>query len=169
MRTFIFAVLVFCTMAATQEPLKNPPLKKRPPIPQILAEAKTVYLDAHTDMSDFHYKHLYNKLREWNRWLIVNDPKKADIVLLMTTKNSQVINYQMSSQSASATTIGNTTTLNSSGSSVSVPLTIPSYVLYVIDPKTNDRIWRITTGEKFLKSNEAKQLIKDLRKAVEGK
>ena len=56
---------------------------KYAPLPEKVVNAKTVFYINDTTYSRFG-DDLYQELRKWNRWQVVTDKKKADLILVLT-------------------------------------------------------------------------------------
>src|SRR6266567_267727 len=67
------------------------------PLPPIFFEAKTIAIVNDAGESDFGDR-AYDELKKWGRYTIVSDPKKAELVLVITSRVDYV------------GTVGNTTT-----------------------------------------------------------
>ncbi|HYE24325.1 MAG TPA: hypothetical protein VEG32_03910 [Clostridia bacterium] len=155
----VFMLFACCTAFPQKNP-KNPPIPKLPPN---LMSAKTVFLSVETDASEYHYRQAYKALAEWDRWTVVDDPAKADIILSLSTSNNGTVG--LSTATATATATGGTAYGTSTGMLLGIPL--HRYHLKVIDPATNNVLWSTELGDQFLKSREAKKPIEKLRKRIE--
>lgn len=125
------------------------------PLPQKIKTARTVFLSVQTDVADTHLDALYSEIKKWGRWEIVDDPAKADLILLMSMQDA--------GQGSIATGFGNYAT----GSVVAVPILLHNYYLHVIDAKSNSILWTASTNQRVMRSHEPKRLVKKLRERLE--
>jgi hypothetical protein len=135
---------------------KNPKNPPQAPMPAKILSAKTVFLSVQTDMSEFHLKHAYGELRKWDRWKVVADPHEADLYLVLVSRTDAVGTYTAVSVSSSRLT------------GISIPITASNYTLFVFDATNKQLLWSAAAGESFfLKSRDATNLIKKLRKRIQ--
>ena len=59
---------------------------KYAPLPEKVVNAKTVFYINDTTSSRFG-DDLYQELRKWNRWQVVTDKKKADLILVLSQRD----------------------------------------------------------------------------------
>jgi hypothetical protein len=78
MKVIAFVMLV-CALPALGKDLKAP-------LPETLFQAKTVYIDNRSGESGLLDK-AYTALKEWNRYEIIQDRAKADIVFVFTVSS----------------------------------------------------------------------------------
>ena len=135
--------------------------KSYAPLPGKVTAAKTVFIvnvSGTAKLGD----ELYRQLKTWNRWEVVTDKEKADLVLVLSQQES-VEGYV---SSASATASGSTAT----GTGVSVPVKSQKWFLHVIDAKSGDRLWTsdATMGGKLWRTwgAIAKSLLSDIQKRI---
>ena len=60
---------------------------KYAPLPEKVVNAKTVFYINDTTSSRFG-DDLYQELRKWNRWQVVKDKKKADLILVLSQRDN---------------------------------------------------------------------------------
>ena len=132
----------------------------RSPI-KILA-AKTVFLVNDSGTVKFGHA-LYRQLKDWNRWQIVTDREKADLVLVLTQQDTaagSVLTASASSAGQSATATG-----------VSVPITKQRWYLHLVDAKSGEKLWTsdASMGGKLWRSwsSIAKSLVDDIKKRAQ--
>src|ERR1700680_542731 len=68
--------LLLCTIPALAKDLKAP-------LPEKLFQAKSVYIDNQSGNADIRDK-AYTVLKEWNRYEVVQDKSKADLIYVLT-------------------------------------------------------------------------------------
>ncbi len=147
------------------------------PLPERVASAKTVFLDNETGTNKLGDA-FYREVKKWNRWQVVADRRKADLILVLSKDNSVVgvVSSGSATQTstASATTYGQTTTVsgtsNASGVNVSVPIKAQGWYLHVIDPTSGEKLWSVnaTMGGKLWRTwnSIAKSLLSDVQKRL---
>jgi hypothetical protein len=149
-----FAML--CVAAATAQE------KTYAPLPDKVSAAKTVFFINDSGTAKFGDA-LYRQLKDWNRWQVVTDRAKADLVLVLSQQDT--VAGVMST--ASATAVGQTAT----GTGLAVPITTQRWYLHVLDAHTGDRLWTAdaTMGAKLWRSwgSIAKSLVSDIRKRLQ--
>jgi hypothetical protein len=83
---------------------------------------------------------VYDELRKWGHWTLTDDSSKADLIIVLSSQNYYVgmVAYGSSSAQASATTYGNTTSAQATGTSqsISIPLFRQTRFLTVVDAKS---------------------------------
>lgn len=131
------------------------------PVSDVVSNAKTVFIvnDSGTaKLGDAFYR----EVTKWNRWQVVTDRGKADLVLVVS--ESSVVAGSITTATASAT--GTTAT----GSSISAPLISQGWYLHVIDEKTGKEVWTVkkTGGAKLwiTWNSIAKALLQDIRDRI---
>lgn len=78
---FVAALFAFCAVCAAQAPESD----KYAPLPDQIVNAKNVYLVNETGKAKFGDA-VYKQIRTWNRWQVVTDRSKADLILTVTDK-----------------------------------------------------------------------------------
>jgi hypothetical protein len=131
---------------------------KHLPLPPQIAKARTVYIDNQSGIAKLGDR-CYTEIEKWGRFQVVQNPKDADLILLLSAKE-YIRGYVTSgggststvntSGNVDATTTGNQTTgtIDTSGTvntttepSYTTPVTVGYTYLTVIDPKTGDNLW----------------------------
>jgi predicted Zn-dependent protease len=148
-------LLLLCSAAAAARE------KIYAPLPDKVIAAKTVFLVNDSGAAKF-ADALYREVKDWNRWQVVTDRGKADLVLVLSRQETVagVIS------TASATAVGQTV----SGSGVAVPVATQRWYLHVLDSKTGEKLWTAdaTMGGKLWRSwgSIAKSLLSDIQKRL---
>src|SRR6202040_1317955 len=111
----IVLLLLLCTLPVLAKNLKAP-------LPEKLFQAKTVYIDNRSGQSDILDKG-YTALKEWNRYEIIQDKAKAEIVFVFT----------VSSETRGSYTTGN---VNDDGAvqTTTTPTRVGYTTMTVLDP-----------------------------------
>lgn len=154
MRRLLVALLAlqFCAFAADD---------KYAPLPDKVINAKTVFLLNQTGNSRFG-DDLYQEIRKWNRWQVVTDRGKADLVLVLSQSDS--VDGVIST--ATATANGQT----ASGTGISAPIKTSSWYLHVVDSTTGETLWTTshTLGGRLWQSwgSVARSLLSDVQKRL---
>jgi outer membrane protein assembly factor BamB len=155
--TGAFGLLLLCNLTAVAEE------KIYAPLPNKVVTAKTVFFINESGTARFG-DDLYRQIRAWNRWDVVTDREKADLVLVLSPSDTVPVvitttSAAVSGQSASGTRMtaaGNMQTQH--------------WHLYVIDAKTGDNLWRAdaSMGGKLWRSwgSIAKSLLSDIQKRL---
>jgi hypothetical protein len=131
------------------------------PMPDKVANAKTVFYINDTGNSRFG-DDMYQELKKWNRWQVVTDKGKADLVLVLSERESV-------EGMISAGTV-NTTGQTASGTVITAPVKSSSWHLYIIDPATGQTLWatKHTLGGRLWQSwgSVARSLLSDVQKRM---
>jgi hypothetical protein len=140
--------LLLCTFPAVAKDLKAP-------LPEKLFEAKTVYIDNRSGQSDILDKG-YTALKEWNRYEIIQDKAKADIVFVFT----------VSTETRGSYTTGN---VNDNGTvqATTTPTRVGYTTMTVVDP-TSGQILFSDTRRWHLFGSATKDAVKELRQRMEA-
>ena len=105
---------------------------------------------------------VYREVKTWNRWQVVTDRGKADLLLVVTQRES----VEGVVATSSATVTGQTAT----ATSVGVPVKSQSWFLHVVDAKSGDRLWtsNAAMGGKLWRTwnSIAKSLVGDIQKRM---
>jgi len=131
------------------------------PLPDKVKSAKTAFLvndSGSTKLGDA----VYRELKAWNHWDVVTDRTKADLVLVLTQRES----VEGMVATSSATAVGQKAT----GSGVGVPMKSQYWFLHMLDAKNGDRLWTTDTamGGKLWRTwnSIAKSLVSDIRRRL---
>src|SRR6185312_2640055 len=124
--------------------------------------AKAVYIQNNSGYANIADK-VFAQLKEWGRYQIVDDKKKADLVLVLTTSSSE----ESTTKQAWVSTYNSKTGAWTNGA-VNTPTTesVDSTRVTVIDPATGDIMWA-DQREWERRHSATEELIKELRKRVE--
>jgi hypothetical protein len=140
MRRIIFAAFLFCLFQA---------YAKTPPIPEALLNAKTAFVvNGGADDKDF--DKLCKRLKDWGRFELVQDPKKADIVITIYTRVERQI-VQMPN-------IG----MGGGVNSVQVPINY----LRIVDARVGAELWSDKTSGR---SKDPRKLVNNLKNKMKKK
>ncbi len=169
--TTVFSFLMLCAITASAEK------KIYAPLPEKVTAAKAVFFVNDSGTARFG-DDLYRQIKAWNRWDVVTDRGKADLVLVLSpsdtvpvviTTTSGTATATISEQSpydARVTAAGNATKVTAAGN-----MQTQHWHLYVIDAKTGENLWRAdaSMGGKLWRSwgSIAKSLLTDIRQRLE--
>lgn len=132
------------------------------PLPNKVVAARTVFLVNETEENKFGDK-FYQELKKWNRWQIVTHRAKADLVLILSQRDS--LGAVITTGTATAT--GQT----AQGTVITGQLKSSSWHLYVLDATTGEMLWRTKTGGQGklwrMWSSIAKSLLSDVQKRMQ--
>ena len=81
----LFLAVSFVASCATSSPAQEPTSEKYSPLPDQIVDAKTVYLMNETGKARFGDA-VYKQIKTWNRWQVVTDRSKADLLVTVTDK-----------------------------------------------------------------------------------
>ncbi len=139
--------LLFCTLPAVAKDMKAP-------LPEKLLQAKTAYIDNRSGQSDVLDK-AYTALKEWNRFEIIQDRAKADVVFVLT----------ISKEARGSYTYGR---VDNSGNleATSTPTRVGFTTMTVVDPATQQVLFSDTRRWRLFGS-ATKDAVKELRKRME--
>jgi hypothetical protein len=166
MKSVVIVLLVLvgsptCSCAQTKAAAGTRPQtdqNEKMPLPEKVAAARTVFSINETEENKFGDK-FYQELKKWNRWDIVTDRAKADLVLVISQRDS--LGAMVTTGTATAT--GQT----AHGTVISGQLKSSDWRLYVVDATTGETLWRTkTTGQgKMWRmwSSIAKSLLSDIQ------
>jgi len=131
------------------------------PLPAKVVSARTVFLVNETDENKFGDK-FYQELRKWNRWQIVADRTKADLVLVLSQRESPGPMVTTGTATASGQT--------AHGTVITGQIKSSSWHLYVLDATNGEMLWTTKTGEQGklwrMWSSIAKSLLSDIQKRL---
>src|ERR1700730_18515593 len=134
---------------------------KYAPLPEKVVNAKTVFYINDTTSSRFG-DDLYQELRKWNRWQVVTDKKKADLILVLSQRDY----IEGTIATATATTSGNTAYATGTGA----PIKTSSWHIFLINPVNGHTVWisSHTMGGRLWQSwgSVASSLLSDIQKRM---
>ena len=133
--------------------------KSRPdkaPLPDKVTSAKTVFLLNQTEakLGDA----VYRELKKWNRWELVTDRSKADLLV--------VVSQQETVPGVFSTATANTTTSAATATGLAVPVTDKGWFLHILDARTGEDLWAVKARLSFWGktwNGMAKQLVGDIK------
>jgi hypothetical protein len=143
----ISLILLLCTIPALAKDLKAP-------LPEKLFQAKSVYIDNQSGNADILDK-AYTSLKEWNRYEVVQDKSKADLVYVLT----------ISSEMRGSYTTGNVNNYGQVTATTS-PARVRYTTLFVIDPITGQTLFS-DTRRWHLFGSATKDAVKELHKRMD--
>ena len=141
------------------------------PLPDKVVAAKTVFFVNDSGTARFG-DDLYRQIKDWNRWEIVGNKEKADLILVLSPSDTVPVVVTTESASALSTTSTTTTRQTTSGTKVTAAgnMQTQHWHLYVVDAKTGEDLWRsdASMGGKLWRSwgSIAKSLLADIQKRV---
>jgi hypothetical protein len=128
------------------------------PLPTKIVTARTVFLVNETDENKFGDK-FYQELKKWNRWQVVADRSKADLVLVLSQRESQGPVVSTGTATATGQSV--------QGTIITGQIKSSSWHLYVLDAATGEILWGTKTGEQGkmwrMWSSIAKSLLSDIQ------
>ena len=131
------------------------------PLPEKVVNAKTVFYINDSGSSRFG-DDLYRELKKWNRWQVVTDQKRADLILVL----SQSDKVEGTITVATVTTSGNA----AYATGTSAPIKSSSWHIYLIDPTNGETVWvsSHTLGGRIWQSwgSVARSLLWDIQKRI---
>lgn len=132
------------------------------PLPAKVLTAKSVYIENNSGHADIADK-TFTQLKAWGRYQIVDDKKKADLVLVLTTSTSQTD----TTRAAWVNTYNSKTGAWTNGT-VNTPTTenVDYTRLTVVDPGSGDIMWA-DQMEWSRRYSATEELVKELRGRIE--
>lgn len=107
---------------------------------------------------------LYRQIKAWNRWEVVTDRSKADLVLVLSPSDTVPVVVSTASVTASGQSASGT------GMTAAGNMQTQHWHLYVVDAKTGENLWRsdAAMGGKLWRSwgSIAKSLLSDIQKRL---
>jgi hypothetical protein len=154
-------VLTFVFTSSPARPQQTTGKDKFAPLPDKVVKAKTVFYVNDTGNSRFG-DDLYRELKKWNRWQVVTDRSKADLVLVLSQR--ETVDGVIATGTATAT--GNTAT----GTAVAAPIKTSSWYIHLIDPSNGETLWTTqhALGGRLWQSwgSVARSLLSDVQKRM---
>ncbi len=158
---FAVLVLTFAIASSPAQAQQATGTDKYAPLPDKVVKAKTVFYVNDTGNSRFG-DDLYRELKKWNRWQVVTDRSKADLVLVLSQRET----VEGAIATGTTTTTGNTAT----GTAVAAPIKTSSWFIHLIDPGSGETLWttRHTLGGRLWQSwgSVARSLLSDVQKRM---
>src|SRR6266851_9857313 len=138
--------------------------KEYAPLPDKVVAARTVVLVNESGTARFG-DDLYQQIVAWNRWQVVTDRGKADLVLVLSPSDTVPVVVSSASATASGQTVYGT------GVTAHGNMETQHWHLYVMDAKTGEKLWRAdaSMGGKLWRSwgSIAKSLLLDIQKRLQ--
>jgi hypothetical protein len=141
-------ILLLCALTAMGKDLKAP-------LPERLFQAKTVYIDNQSQHAEI-LDRAYTALKEWNRYQIVQDKSKAELIVVLT----------VSSEVRGSYTTGSVNDYGQINATTS-PTRVRYTTLVVFDP-TNGETLFADTRRWHPFGSATKDAVKELRKRMEA-
>ncbi|GAC1632830.1 MAG: hypothetical protein NVS9B14_06550 [Candidatus Acidiferrum sp.] len=133
-------------------------LGEHAPLPPKVMQAKTVYIENHAGSARFADR-AYDELKKWGRFKVVTDPKEADLVLLLTSREYIVGSYTSGHLDESGYYSANTANTK-----------VGRTFLTILDPISGQEFWQDSKawGNLFTGFHSAtRALIGELRKRIQ--
>src|SRR2546423_899142 len=124
--TVVFGVLLLCSLIAVAEK------KIYAPLPDKIVAAKTVFFINESGTARFG-DDLYRQIKSWNRWEVVGDRGKADLVLVLSPSDTVPVVITTSSATASGQ--------SASGTTMTAAGNMQTQHWHVMDAKTGENLW----------------------------
>lgn len=157
---FLLCIL-FIVLLILSSPMSVQANDKHAPLPTRVRSANTVYVDNQTTSAELQNV-AYTELSKWARLQIVDSPKKADIVLRLSSGNS--VRFVSAGENSHSPAIV-PAKQNWMGADSAVPE--GSTRISVIDPKTGNSLWSDIRKTNNLKA--ASHMLDGLRAAFDQK
>jgi hypothetical protein len=139
----------------------EPGQEKYAPLPEKVVRAKTVFYVNDTSSSRFG-DDLFQELKKWNRWQMIGDRTRADLILVLSQRD----HIEGTIATATATTNGN----SAYATGLSVPIKSSSWHIFLIDPTNGETLWvsSHTLGGRLWQSwgSVARSLLSDIQKRI---
>jgi hypothetical protein len=128
-------LLIAAVLLAPQSAIPAAAKDKRPSLPRMVMNAKTIYVENHTTSAELQNTAL-TELAKWGRFQVVDSPEKADIVLQLSNGNYVKFVPGGDNSPAAAPKVGKQDWV---GADEAVPS--GSTRVSVIDPKSGSSVW----------------------------
>ena len=155
--TTVFGFLLLCTLTGVAEK------KIYAPLPDKVVAAKTVFFINDSGTARFG-DDLYRQIKAWNRWDVVTDKGKADLILVLSPSDTVPVVITTASTTASGQSTSGTRTTAAGN------MQTQHWHLYVMDAKTGENLWRAdaSMGGKLWRSwgSIAKSLLSDIQERL---
>jgi outer membrane protein assembly factor BamB len=156
-RIAFLGMVLLCGVAIAEE-------KTYAPLPDRVVAARTVFFINESGTARFG-DDLYRQIKTWNRWQVVTDRTKADLVLVLSPSDTVPVVISSASATASGQTVYGT------GVTARGNMETQHWHLYVMDAKTGENLWRAdaSMGGKLWRSwgSIAKSLLSDIQKRLQ--
>jgi hypothetical protein len=144
---------------------------KKMPLPQLVLNAKTIYVDNRTNIAQIGDR-AYDELQKWGRYQVVDSPDKADLVLLLSiqeyTNTYTYVSPRVTTGSVSDN--GNINTMTYGGDATTQTVVSGTTFITLIDPETGKRLWKNARhwgrGRLWMHKSATRELIRELRNRV---
>ena len=154
-------VLIAVVLIVSQSPISAAAKDKRPSLPTIAMDAKTIYVENHTTAAELKNT-AFTELAKWGRFQVVDSPEKADIVLQLSNGNYVKFVPGGENPAAAAPKPGKQDWV---GADEAVPP--GSTRVSLIDPKSGSSLW--SDVRKTDSPNAATHMLDGLREAFDQK
>jgi hypothetical protein len=138
--------------------------KEYAPLPDKVVAARTVVLVNESGTARFG-DDLYRQIKAWDRWQVVTDRGKADLILVLSPSDTVPVVVSSASATASGQTVYGT------GVTAKGNMQTQHWHLYVMDSKTGENLWTAdaSMGGKLWRSwgSIAKSLLADIQKRMQ--
>jgi outer membrane protein assembly factor BamB len=156
--TVVFGIVLLYALTAFAEK------KIHAPLPDKVVSAKTIFFINESGTARFG-DDLYRQIKAWNRWEVVGDREKADLVLVLSPSDTVPVVMTTSSATASGQSVSGTT-MTAAGN-----MQTQHWHLYVLDARTGENLWRAdaSMGGKLWRSwgSIAKSLLSDIQQRLQ--
>ena len=153
----VFASLLLCALTAVAAE------KIYAPLPDKVVAAKTVFFINESGTARFG-DDLYRQIKAWNRWDVVTDRGKADLILVLSPSDTVPVVITTATATASGQSASGTR-MTAAGN-----MQTQHWHLYVMDAKNGENLWRAdaSMGGKLWRSwgSIAKSLLSDIQKRL---
>lgn len=156
---FIVLAIVFYSISLSA---KTP----HAPLPKDVMNAKTVYIDNKSGFANIGDR-AYDELRKWGRFKIVDNPKDADIVLLLSSSAYEGGYTTTGTINATTTDYGSTSQTTGTVSTQSHPVTHRYTHITLVNPKTGDNLWSDSRPWGYHFHSATRGILQEFRKRVE--
>jgi hypothetical protein len=155
-RSFLLILAAVLMTNAVAEKKKPIPVA---PLPEAIVAAKTVFI-SNAGGSDEVYDAFYAVMKNWNRFVLVGSPDKADLLFQ--------ISYIVEDKGTKV--LSNTDTYTGQTHVYSVKKIDPQLILSIFDAKSKDSLWQTSVHRKLamMEHNRDKNTIKAAQELADG-
>lgn len=154
-------LLVAAILFVPQNPISSQANVKRPGLPMLVLNARTIYVDNHTTSAELQNT-AYAELAKWGRFQVVESAQKADVVLQLS--NGNYVKFVPGGENGPAGD-SKPTKQDWVGADEAVPP--GSTRITLIDPKSGNSLW--SDVRKTDNPKAATHLLDGLREAIDQK
>lgn len=161
-KTFLLKLSAFLLIISPIAPAKT----KHAPLPDLVIQAKTVYIVNLAGNAAFRDK-AYDEITKWGRYKVVSKREDADLIFVLSAREYTTT---MVTNSNTTGTVDGSGNVNLQGQSQTTAVEHGTTFLTVADPKSGDELWSDSKAWGSLLTgfhSATRSLIENLRKRID--